>query len=82
MKEEAVTAFQKFRQLKPQWYVNDRIISAIDEGKSNEEERKVAESLISSTAMSNIKATARAEMDSCGHNFDGVGKKSEKVSET
>lgn len=62
-----------FRSLKPQQYVNDRIISAIDEGKSTEEARKVAQSLISSAAMSNIKATAQAEMDSCGHNFDAVG---------
>ena len=79
MKDEAVSAFQKSRQLKPQRYVNDQIISAIDEGKSPEEVRKVAESLISSAAMSNIKATARAEMDSCGHNFDAVGKYRENV---
>ena len=74
VREEATAAFQKSRQLKPQRYVNDRIITAIQQGVSNDEVRQVAESLVDKATVSNIKASARAEMDSSGHNFDAVGK--------
>ena len=77
--KEATTAFQKSRQLKPQRYVNYRIITAIEQGVSNEEVRQVTESLVDEATVSNIKASARAEMDSSGHNVDAVGKYREKV---
>lgn len=72
VREEATAAFQKSRQLKPQRYVNDRIITAIQQGVSNNEVKQVAESLVDKATVSNIKASARAEMDSSGH--DAVGK--------
>lgn len=81
IQDEAVTAFQKSRQLKPQRYVNDKIISTIEDDTTGADVFKVAESLISNATMSNIKAHARAEMDSNGHNFDAVGKYKEKVCE-
>lgn len=79
VKDDAAGAFQKSRQLKPQRYVNDRIITTIEQGTSNEEVRKVAESLVNNVAVSNMKASARAEMDSSGHNFDAVGNYRDEV---
>ncbi|KAJ7391539.1 hypothetical protein OS493_017233 [Desmophyllum pertusum] len=79
VKDDAAGAFQKSRQLKPKRYVNDRIITAIEQGTSNEEVRKVAESLVNNVAVSNIKASAKAEMDSSGHNVDDVGKYRDQV---
>lgn len=81
IRKEETAAFQKSRQLKSERYVNDRIITAIEQGVSKEEVRQVAESLVDNATMSNIKARARAEMDSSGHNFEAVGKYREKVCE-
>ena len=67
--------------MKPQRYVNDKIISTIEEDTTGADIFKVAESLVSNATMLNIKAHARAEMDSSGHNFDAVGKYKEKVCE-
>ena len=81
VREEATAAFQKSRQLKPPRYVNDRSITAIEQGVSNEEVRQVAESLVDKATVYNIKASVRAKMDNSGHNFDAVGKYREKVLE-
>ena len=79
VREEATTAFQKSRQLKPQRYINDRIITPVEQGVSNEEVRQIAESLVDKATVSNIKANAREEMDSSGHSFHAVGKYREKL---
>lgn len=71
VREEATVAFQKSRQLKPQLMIGS---SLLEQGVSNEEVRQVVESLLDNATVSNIKASARAEMDSSGHNFDAVGK--------
>ena len=53
---------------------HDYTTTAIEHGVCHEEVRQVAESLVDKATVSNIKASARAEMDSSGHNFDAVGK--------
>ena len=77
VREEATAAFQKSHQQ----YVNDTIITAIEQGVSNKEVRQVAEFLVDKATVSNVEASAMAEMDSSGHNFDAVGKYREKVCE-
>ena len=81
MADEAAKAFQVSRQLKPQRYFNDKIISAIETAPSGDDVYEIANAFVNNSTLNNIKAKARAEIDSAGHNFDAVGKYKESVSQ-
>ena len=76
---DAAQSFQTSRQLKPERYVNDKIIAAIETSSSADDVYKIASSLTNNSKLNNIKAKARAEINVAGHNFDAVGKYKESV---
>ena len=79
--ELAAKAFQMSRQLKPQRYINDKIISAIETASCVDDVYEVANTFVNNSTLSNIKAKARAELEHTGHNFDAVGKYKQSVSQ-
>jgi len=77
--DDAAKAFKESRLLKPQRYINDKIISTIESASSGDDVYQIAKELVNNSTLDNIKAKARAEIDHAGHNFDAVGKYRESV---
>ena len=77
--EASTMAFKQSRTLKPERFVNDKSIEAIENEESLEAIKDLADSLIDRQTLKNIKQSAKVKLDPVGHNYDVVMKYKTKV---
>ena len=77
--EAATMAFKQSRTLKPERFVNDKLIEAIENKESLEAIQDLADSLIDRQMLKNIKQSAKVKLDPVGHSYDAVMKYKTKV---
>ncbi|CAB4027945.1 Hypothetical predicted protein [Paramuricea clavata] len=72
-------AFKQSRTLKPERFVNDKLIEAIENEESLEAINDLADSLVDRQTLKKMKQSAKEKLDPVGHSYDAVMKYKTKV---
>lgn len=77
--EAAKVAFQQSRTLKPERFVNDKLIEAIENEQPLEAIEELADSLVDRNSLKRMKQAAKDKLDPVGHSYDAVMQYKAKV---
>ena len=77
--DAATMAFKQSRTLRPESFVNDKLIEAIENEEPLEAIKDLADSLIDRQTLKSMKQSAKVKLDPVGHSYDAVMKYKTKV---
>ncbi|CAB3979812.1 Hypothetical predicted protein [Paramuricea clavata] len=77
--DTATMAFKQSRTLKPERFVNDKLIEATENEESLEAINDLADSLVERQTLKKMKQSAKEKLDPVGHSYDAVMKYKTKV---
>ena len=70
--DAAISAFKQSRTLKPERFVNDKLIEAVENEESLQDIEELADSFVDRYALSRMKQMAKEKLDPVGHSYDVV----------
>ena len=78
-KAEVMAAFQLSRTLKPERFVNDKLIKAIEKEESLQDIEELSDSLVDRNTLSRMNYAVKEKLEPVGHSYDAVMQYKEKV---
>ena len=77
-KAEVMAAFQLSRTLKPERFVNDKLIKAIEKEESLQDIEELSDSLVDRNTLSRMNYAVKEKLEPVGHSYDAVMQYKEK----